>query len=491
MLERSRFEQERGRAPAARAPDLEEAVDAFWAHHRRYRTPPRRSVARLAQLALSDDRELAATGTRVLFERVIEPLCDGFTLLGANTYRRTFAQVICVARRLRRCEPLHRALSLDGVRSERQLLRRPEPAPLSRLKRSRVRHVLVLSRLTLGADVAIALPVLQRMHALFPAARIAFVGTDSAGVVAHSVSNVEHVRVPYGRTAFLAERLNVWSELRRAVRDVCEHLEPADYVVVDPDSRLTQLGLLLPADAERYFHFPSRSYAADGSDALSILVGRWLDETFGACRAEPGLRISREAAEWSRVLRARCADSCPLVSVSFGVGGNQRKRGGQDFETDLLEWLVRKGFRVLLARGAGNLEVEESFRLGRRLAGRGVSVRHLPAGRSLDGLDGEAPQVVTWEADIERFFAAIACADAYVGYDSAGQHIAAALGVPTLSLFIESAGRRHALRWSPRGLGPVQVVRSPSPPDHAALLERAKDAFDTLSRDMPSLTRST
>jgi hypothetical protein len=46
--------------------------------------------------------------------------------------------------------------------------------------------------------------------------------------------------------------------------------------------------------------------------------------------------------------------------------------------------------------------------------------------------------------------------------------------VPTLSVFVEAAGRTHALRWTPRGRGPVHVVRSPCPPDERAVLENAK-----------------
>jgi len=48
--------------------------------------------------------------------------------------------------------------------------------------------------------------------------------------------------------------------------------------------------------------------------------------------------------------------------------------------------------------------------------------------------------------------------DVYVGYDSAGQHIAAALGVPTVSVFTAAAPERHAERWRPYGPAPVHVV---------------------------------
>src|SRR5690606_15304787 len=158
----------------------EEAVAAFWRHHSRRRAPLRSSIARLAELALASDPRIAADGTRVLFERIVEPLCDGFTQRGADTYRRLFAQVIQVARRKASCAALEAALSAAGLKGERDLLRVPAPGRPSAADRERVRCAIVLSRLTLGADVAITMPVRRHAEAAFPNARIAFLGSDAA-----------------------------------------------------------------------------------------------------------------------------------------------------------------------------------------------------------------------------------------------------------------------------------------------------------------------
>src|SRR5690606_4119016 len=130
----------------------------------------------------------------------------------------------------------------------------------------------------------------------------------------------------------------------------------------------------------------------------------------------------------------------------FGVGGNEKKRAGIEFEAELVEWLVQHGCSVLLARGARREEVEETYRLSRRLADRGIRIAHLPCGCELDDGTGRNADALTWEANVDAFVAAIANVDAFIGYDSAGLHIAAALGVPAISLFVEASGRRHALR---------------------------------------------
>lgn len=487
MLERP-HSGPRPRSIGAAKPTLEDAVASFWRHHSRRRSPLRSSVARLAELALDSDEAVAAEGTRVLFERIVEPLCDGFTRRGSDTYRRIFAQIIMLARRRPQCRTLDEALTRAGFVSERDLLRAPNPSPLSDEERDRIRKVTVLSRLTLGADVSMSMPILQRAEALFPRARIAFLGNDAAGVIARCFSRVDHVEVPYGRGAFLAERLNAWPALCNAVRAECADVPPEEHLLIDPDSRLTQLGLMRPVADDRYFHFPSRCYGAHSTDSLRTLSAKWMSETFGVVMApEAPLLIGDAEAKWAEGLRAACA-SRPLVSVSFGVGGNDRKRAGIAFEADLVECVVAQGGTVLLARGVGQQETGECRLLCGLLAERGIRVEHLPAGCVQAPAPGGA-DVVTWQASVDAFIAAIRCADLYVGYDSAGQHIAASLGVPVLSLFIETAGRRHALRWSPQGRGIVRVLRAPWPPDRRELLESARAELTELTWEIDARRR--
>jgi ADP-heptose:LPS heptosyltransferase len=51
----------------------------------------------------------------------------------------------------------------------------------------------------------------------------------------------------------------------------------------------------------------------------------------------------------------------------------------------------------------------------------------------------------------------IAASDRYIGYDSAGQHIAAAIRVPTLTIFVNSNSATFAERWRPYGPGIIEV----------------------------------
>ena len=66
--------------------------------------------------------------------------------------------------------------------------------------------------------------------------------------------------------------------------------------------------------------------------------------------------------------------------------------------------------------------------------------------------------MVVWEGGIGAWSALVGASDEYVGYDSAGQHIAAALGVPTLDIFTETASPIFRERWRPAGKGIVKVA---------------------------------
>jgi ADP-heptose:LPS heptosyltransferase len=52
----------------------------------------------------------------------------------------------------------------------------------------------------------------------------------------------------------------------------------------------------------------------------------------------------------------------------------------------------------------------------------------------------------------------IASSDEYIGYDSAGQHIAAALAIPCLTIFAGSNTMRFIRRWSAHGPNSCQII---------------------------------
>jgi len=285
---------------------------------------------------------------------------------------------------------------------------------------SQVEAVYVLSRVTLGADIKITSVIIDAMKRRFPDARIVLVANRKSAGLFEADSRVEHLEAQYPRTGPVSARIAFGHELRA-------RLDGVRRIVVDPDSRMTQLGLVQVCEPENYFHFPSRSY--DSPDNLTDLTNRWLTETFDvsgtAYVAPQALAIGGER---------------PRVAVSLGVGENEAKRIGGDFEADLLRKLGATHRTIWVDRGAGSEEAR----------------RATAAAEASGGSD----RVRFWEGSFAGFVSVIMQSDFYVGYDSAGQHAAAAAGIPLVSIFKGAPSELFRNRWAPQGTGDRTVLNA-------------------------------
>src|SRR5262249_31932036 len=161
--------------------------------------------------------------------------------------------------------------------------------------------------------------------------------------------------------------------------------------VIDPDSRLSQLGLLRVCPDDRYFFFESRSYGGDHLEQLPTLAARWCAEMFGIEDAAPYI-----APLPSETLQAE-------ITVSLGVGENEAKRLDAGFERELLALLAETGKTILVDKGGS---AEERSRVERALP------------------DG----ALTHDGAFAPFADVIARSKLFVGYDSAAGHVASACG---------------------------------------------------------------
>ncbi len=347
-------------------------------------------------------------GSRVLFRVVVERLGDLFEPNLCNVYAELFSQVIA------RCIPdlhaQHLAARYQRVRTPRVLDR----------DAAAIREIFVLSRVTLGADVAITSVLLDAAKQRFPDARVWFVGPKKNWELFQGDLRLKHLPIAYRRGGSLQDRLSIWQELRDAVA------RPAS-IVIDPDSRLTQLGLLPICAEEDYYFFESRSYGGASDESLCALTCRWALETLGAVGPRPYISTGLEAVPFT-------------TTVSFGIGENPQKRVADPFEEEVLRHLPRP---VLIDKGAGG---EEAERAERAVARAG-------------------PGVTTWDGSFAGFAQHIARSRLYVGYDSAGGHVASACGVPLISIASGFASHRMSQRWCPPG---ARIVRAAGDPPHTA-----------------------
>jgi ADP-heptose:LPS heptosyltransferase len=245
---------------------------------------------------------------------------------------------------------------------------------------------------------------------------------------------------------------------------VTSDLSPDEWLIVDPDSRLTQLGLLPLTDREEnYVFFPSREYGAVSDLALGPLTAGWLDEIFNAPRPVlPSLSLQTADTEAAGLLieQLRGRGARLIITINFGVGDNPAKRAGDEFEQALVAQLVREGATVILDKGAGADEMRRADAVIARVrCESSTSAVALSAQRFADALtDSPRARLLVWDGSIGRLAALIARSDLYIGYDSAGQHIAAAAATPCVTVFAGYSSPRMLDRWRPTGRGAASVI---------------------------------
>jgi ADP-heptose:LPS heptosyltransferase len=342
---------------------------------------------------------------KALFGTLIEGLADRFEPVLCDAYARLFAQAVAHVRPEEASEGL--VARYERVRCVRPVEFQPQ-------------RVVVLSRVTLGADVAVTSVLMAAAKRSFPQAEIVFAGPRKNYELFAGDRRIAHARVEYCRGG-LRERLEVWDDLKALLAD-------GDTLVLDPDSRLTQLGLLPVCAEDRYRLFESRAYGADSGRSLPELASSWAEETLGVAEARPYVSVAASnAAE-------------PCITVNLGVGENPAKRLPEPFEEKLLRLLSATGLPIVVDKGGSD---DEAVRVERAVERSGLAVSF-------------------WEGSFAGFAAIVARSRLYVGYDSAGQHVAAACGVPLISIFAGFPVPRMFDRWRPVGPG-CHVIRVDRP----------------------------
>ena len=424
---------------------------------------------------ISQESDLNGIAAQALFSVIIESLCDDFEDLQTETYNRVMAQIISFCRRLRTGHDLDRSLAKFSINSQENLLERitiirKDSKILSRQRK--VGKVLLLSRVTIGADIAITSIIIQRLVQLFPAAELVLIGGKKLDEIYGGNLRIQLRRVPYNRNGGMLDRLSSWQAVLNIVDQELADCPLENTILIDPDSRLSQLGMLPIIDLDHYFFFDSRSeksYA--GNLAMAQLTNAWLNKLTDEddfCHPRVWLLPSnvQKATEWCTKLKNNGA--ARVIAINFGVGGNPRKKVGINLERELLLTLLQEPNTVLLLdKGFGDSELQNSNALLGAIQAQGFA-RH-------DAIfDAQLETKLNWgviglQSRIGEIAAVIGACDEYIGYDSACQHMAAALNTPCLTVFAGSNNMRFIRRWSAYGPSSCKIVHVDTLSDPSAI----------------------
>jgi ADP-heptose:LPS heptosyltransferase len=467
-----------------------------------YLREPIEVLARLA--SSSENAETSKAATRAIFKSLVEMLADSFEPKAVTLYNRLFAQLIHFCRNLPQGERLSKELATFGILREEDLLARAERLRYTRrlnksiAEKQKIKRAVVLSRVTIGADVAVTSLVIERLKKEFVNAEIVLLGGAKTSELFGGDARIRFRDIQYQRAGELAARLSSWLDVLGCVRQLTDGLSADEYIIADPDSRLTQLGLL-PLVAENfprqqnsgeqtqtasfqddngqsekaplidnYLFFPSRELGSRTKHSISELTTVWLDAVFGVeKKALPHLTLKSADKEFANLLvrRMRRKDNRPVVAINFGVGENPLKRLSDDFEKQLVNHLIQTGAKIIFDKGAGDAEIERANRIleeANRTTYQSRKIKVIEVDEAnLQTLSGESvidADVIVWQGRIGMLAALINESNLYIGYDSAGQHIAAALGVPCIDVFAGFTSPRMLERWHPTGSAKSQVI---------------------------------
>lgn len=398
-------------------------------------TWPARPLDALVERALDPQNPvMAEAATRALIGVVVERLGDLFEPSLCDVYARLFSHVI--------------ARALPAYNAEELWVRYRRIRQARRFPGGEVRRVFVLSRVTLGADVAVTSVVLAAAKERFPDAEICLIGPQKNAEMFAADPGIRSSVVSYARSGLLRDRLMAAVELQTIA-------DETGTIVIDPDSRLTQLGLIPICEDARYYFFESRAFGGELDTPLPELTREWLREVFDIESAGPFVAPGQ---------RERIAD----VTVSLGVGGNADKRLDDGFEFEILSALVKRGRPILIDRGAGDEEAARVDAVVERL--------------------GRPTLIHLHDGSYASFASHILQSRLYVGYDSAGQHVAAAGDVPLVSVFTGYASERMLARWRPNGTGAHVVTVDQT--NRPSALERTLRAIEEAAQNGRGVKRA-
>jgi ADP-heptose:LPS heptosyltransferase len=433
----------------------------------------------------SDDNDLTGMAAQALFSIIIESLCDDFEDLQTETYNRVMAQLIFFCRKLPSGKDLDRRLNDFDISDHDALLGR-----IKALRRDGkhigpqkdIKKILLLSRVTIGADVAITSIIIQRLAALFPQAEVVLIGGSKLDEIYGGNARIRLQPVNYNRRGGLIERLASWQLVLNIIEQELTACPLENTILIDPDSRLSQLGVLPIIADDQYFFFDSRSDISFASNmSMAQLTNTWLtqvtgEEVFRYPKIWPRPSNLKKAAGFCNDLKSHGARR--MIVINFGVGGNQRKKVGRQLEKQLLLSLLREPDTVIvLDKGFGEEELHDSNLLLDAVKDAGFDVREAAFGTPLVG--GIRSGVIGMQTRIGEIAALIANCDEYIGYDSACQHIAAALQTPCLTIFAGSNNMRFIRRWSAFSPNSCQIVHVDTLTDPTAI-----DVEDIITRIM-------
>ncbi len=403
----------------------------------------------LLQMASSGAEEIAKPATFALYGIVIEGLCNDFTDMGIEICTEVLGHIFSFLRCLPQGKEIDHLLNALGIASKEDLITRygrlKNCFAIAQIFPKQVKKILVLSRVTIGADVVITSIILQMISETFPNAEVVVIGPQHLEEIFHGFAGTRCVKIEYQRYGSLFDRTTTWPLVFSTIEKERQGLGPNEILLFDPDSRLSQLGLLPLLSEQNTCYFQSRSTLPNGSNlSLTELTNSWLNSLLNKDSFfYPAVSFIEIHEKRALTFKKNLADEPFVIAINLGVGQNENKRVPPPFEEMLLsELLSRKNTMILLDSGKSEESKNRVKRLLRAAEERSVPTTFLTEDQLLESQIDFCHGIIGFRGSIGAFGALIKQSDAFFGYDSCCQHIATALDIPAVIAFAGAPNAR-------------------------------------------------
>ena len=430
----------------------------------------------LASLAFSRNRKIAAEATHVVFADVVQPLADRFEDDSYDVHAAFMAEAVHAPG-----SPITADIEGLGYAHPQDLIERYGMLRSEALEKTVVYEdilkVVVLSRVEIRADVAITSTILQCANIAFRSAELDLVAPKENAYLIGIPYRMNRKIVSYPRDGPLANRLLAWKRVRDKVRASIEDFQPGEWLVVDPDSCITQNGLLPLTDDGYVRFFDSRSYAEGERAPIAELAADWCGLWFfwGGIEAQPFVAQRFGNCSGGSFLSSSLRKR--IAGVSFAVDGKESARLGGDFEDALLELLRKRGYWTVL--DCGRNEADAAVAAERVHAFRG-STNHLTV---IDDARHNQARLMACKATPATFGGWVSRASVYVGYDSAMSHVVATFFVPVIQVSAGAPNEMYRARWTPVSDAEVVSISAKGPEDGPGILKRIETALERIEEN--------
>ena len=419
--------------------------------------PALECIGQLCAMASGSDEKIAFQATNAIFSRIIEVLCDDFSDLGVATCNLVLTTILDFIRKTPSGAELNDLLNNFHFSSANDILSRyskiATPRCISQRSRLRVKKIIILSRVTAGADIAITSVIVRRLARTFPTAELILIGPSHLDEITN-IPNSRTIHFIYKNDGTLLDKMTSWPSLLRLTNKEQLGYTPGEVILFDSDTRMTQLGLLPLVCDEDTFYFPSRNtFPVEINDKnLSLLTNHWLNQILGEeISTSPFLFLKHHDGDHLSFCQNLKENGCNFViAINFGVGNDPKKKIHGSFEENLIKSLLKvKNTAIILDTGRGPQENQRAQYHLDRVKEHGFSTGFISDANMHSEKIAFPHGLITFKGSLGSLGKLIDAADCFIGYDSCGQHLAAATATPAVIIFAGAPSKRFIGRWTP------------------------------------------